>query len=67
MIRVLVAAASAAGLAGLEALVAANASLELAGRSRNVGELARMLEDVEEDVVLIEADGENGKDAERCY
>ena len=60
MIRVLVAAASTAGLAGLEALVAANASLELAGRSRSLASLARTLEDVEADVVLAETDGQNG-------
>ena len=56
MIRVLLVATSAAGLVSLDALVAANPSLEVAGRSRTFSELADKIEDLEPEVVLAEVD-----------
>lgn len=46
---------SAAGRAGLEAAIAANRSLELVGRSSSLENLARDINDVEPEVVLIQA------------
>ncbi|HXZ43329.1 MAG TPA: response regulator transcription factor [archaeon] len=56
MIRVLVASASAVGRPGLETLIATDRSLEVVGRSATLTTLAREIEDVQPDVIVVQLD-----------
>ncbi len=56
MTRVLVASASAVGRAGLETLIAADRSLEVVGQSATLTPLAREIEEVQPDVIVVQLD-----------
>jgi two-component system, NarL family, response regulator YdfI len=56
VIRVLVASASAAGRAGLEALIAVDPSLEVVGWSAGLTNITRTITDVQPDVVVVQFD-----------
>ena len=56
MTRVLVASTSAVGRAGLETLITTDRSLEVVGRSATLTTLAREIEDVQPDVIVVQLD-----------
>jgi two-component system, NarL family, response regulator YdfI len=57
--QVLVASTSAVGRAGLQTLIATDRSLEVVGRSASLATLAREIEEVQPDVIVVQLDAFN--------